>query len=519
MNWTRREFMTTSAMAAASCAFLGCASSAKKPEIVTAPAPILPTTHDANGYFFRNFGITPALIDQVLAKTLSRGGQWGDLFFEHSFSGGLILREGKISNAISTIELGMGARCVYDNDKVGYSYTELLTPESMMQAADAAAHIAPGVNVTPGAVLTRQNVNFEHFYSHDVSWENPDYLRLLALLRDIEKRTWAKHPSITQVSCMCTWHQRNTMTCTSDGFVSEDFIPYIVLGLSIIMERNGVRQPYRDGFGLTDGLEGIADSRIDALIDSVVTSADRLFDAIKPKGGEMPVVLAGGYGGTILHEAIGHGLEADFIKNQESIYTQQLGQTITHPDVTIVDSGCVPKIRGTLSVDDEATPTERTVLVQNGVLQGFMHDKISAKHFGVKPTGNARRQSYRFPPIPRMRVTYMENGTHAPEELLEGISYGIYCQNLTNGQVNIGPGDYAFYVQTGYLIEDGKLTAPIKGVNIVGNGPDSLKKVTMVANDLKIEECSGYCGKNYQRIPVSFGIPSIRISSITVGGV
>lgn len=522
MTWTRREFMTTSALAAASCAVWGCASSQKKVQMseTQAPASVLPVATPEKDYFYNNFGITREMIDQVLGKALSRGGQWGELFFEHSRQGSIKLQDGKVSSGSSEVLLGMGVRCVYE-EQFGYAYTESLTLEDMLRAAEAAAAIAPNVNV--GSIKERTTPEFSKFYSQEICWDVFELSQAIALLQDIEKRTRAKDPSIKKVTVSLNWYQRNVMMNTSDGVNAEDFVPRCGLSLSVVMQRGDVIQSNVSAFGTLDTLESLSSEntkpKIDTLINQTVARTAILFDAIQPKGGEMPVVLCGGNNGVMLHEAVGHGLEADYNRMGISVYATKLNQRVACPDVTIVDSGHIEKNYGALNIDDEGTPAQHTVLIEKGILKGYMHDKLSAKHYGVASTGNGRRQSYRYAPIPRMRVTMMENGPYEREELIANIKYGIYCETTTNGKVDIGVGDYAFYLRTGYLIEDGKLTAPIKNVNLTGNGPDTLSKITMVANDLGIEDPTGGCGKEEQVMSVSFGMPSVLVSSLTVGGV
>jgi TldD protein len=244
-----------------------------------------------------------------------------------------------------------------------------------------------------------------------------------------------------------------------------------------------------------------------------------LFDAKRPPAGELPVILAAGASGILLHEAIGHGLEADFNRKGTSIYSTMLGQKIAPDFCTIVDDAEVANERGALNVDDEGNETERTVLVENGVLRSYLHDQISADHYKLKSTGSGRRQSYRHVPLPRMRCTYMTNGPHSREEVIAAVKgTGIIAETFTNGQVQIGAGDYTFYIKNGWLVEDGKITAPIKDVNIIGNGPESLKRITMAANDSKLDTGGWTCGKDGQGVPVSQGLPTVLVSKMTVGG-
>jgi TldD protein len=257
---------------------------------------------------------------------------------------------------------------------------------------------------------------------------------------------------------------------------------------------------------------------VDKLSVDAIDKTSRLFKADKPMAGEMEVVMAAGSSGILLHEAMGHSFEADFNRKNTSIFSDKLGKKIAESFVTVVDDGTLTNDRGALNMDDEGIATEKTILVNNGVLTSYIHDRISAKFYNVKPTGNGRRQDFRNVPIPRMRSTYMENGPHKKEEIIASVKNGIYVEDFSNGQVNIGPGDFTFFVKFGYIIENGKLTKPIKDINIIGNGPQALADITMVADDMKIDHGTWTCGKDGQGVPVSMGLPTVKIKKLTVGG-
>jgi TldD protein len=290
------------------------------------------------------------------------------------------------------------------------------------------------------------------------------------------------------------------------------------LYLSIVAEQDGRRENNGVNRAARADIGYYTPERLDTMVREVVNQTMILFDAVQPPAGEMPVVMAAGGSGILLHEAIGHGMEADFNRKNVSIYSDKIGKPIAQKFVNIVDEGTQPGARGALNVDDEGNPVDKTMLVQDGVLTTYLHDSISAKHYGVKPTGNGRRESYQYAPMPRMRSTYMLPGPHRKEEIIASVKKGIFCTNFANGQVQIGAGDFTFYVKNGYLIEDGRLTRPIKDVNIIGNGPKVLEKIDMVADDLVIDEGGWTCGKDGQSVPVSQGIPTVRVASITVGG-
>jgi TldD protein len=290
------------------------------------------------------------------------------------------------------------------------------------------------------------------------------------------------------------------------------------LYVSCMAEQNGRRES--NGYNVSGrrGLDFYSTDLVGRVVREVVARTTVLFDAVPAPTGEMPVVLAAGSSGILLHEAIGHGMEADFNRKGTSIYADKIGKSVAKPFVTIVDDATPEHARGALNVDDEGNPAGVTTLVDKGIMTTYLHDSISAKHYGLKPTGNGRRESYQYAPMPRMRATYMLPGPHDQDEIVASVKQGIYCKGFSNGQVQIGAGDFTFYVKNGFLIENGKLTRPIKDVNIIGNGPRVLEKIDMVGKDLVIDEGGWTCGKNGQSVPVSQGIPTVRVASITVGG-
>jgi TldD protein len=283
------------------------------------------------------------------------------------------------------------------------------------------------------------------------------------------------------------------------------------------MEDNGRIENFFVGRSYRKGSEFLTNELIDEMSNEVVMKTSRLFEAAKPKAGEMEVVVGAGESGILLHEAMGHAFEADFNRKNLSIFSDKMGKKIAEDFVTIVDDGTIPENRGSLNFDDEGNPTEKTVLVNNGILTSYLHDRISSKYYNVPPTGNGRRQDFRNMPMPRMRITYMESGPHKKEEIIESVKNGIYVESFSNGEVNIGQGDFTFFVKFGYLIENGKLTKPIKDLNIIGNGPQALADIQMVADDMIINNGVWTCGKNGQGAPVSMGIPTVKIRKLTVG--
>jgi TldD protein len=307
---------------------------------------------------------------------------------------------------------------------------------------------------------------------------------------------------------------------TSEGIKAEDLQPRDYLFASVVAEKDGKRERAGWNLGGRRDFSFYTSAVVEEIAKKAVDNAVILFDAVQPPAGEMPVVLGTGDTGVLLHEAIGHGMEADFNRKKLSTYCTMIGKKVAEPFVTILDDGTVPNLLGSIDVDDEGTPGQKTVLVDKGILSSYMHDKISARYYKVKSTGNGRRESYQHYVQPRMRNTYMLAGPATPEDVIKSVKKGIYVQEVSNGQVKIGEGDFAFYVSQGRMIEDGKLTAPIKDINIMGNGPKMLRNITMVANDLEMAEGgSGACGKGGQAVPVGFGQPTCLVKSMTVGGV
>ncbi|NJK85109.1 MAG: TldD/PmbA family protein, partial [Bacteroidales bacterium] len=312
---------------------------------------------------------------------------------------------------------------------------------------------------------------------------------------------------------------KHILIVTSDGLKVADVLPRSYLYVTVVAEKNGKTEQASQQYGGRRDFSFYSDDLINKLTNEVIQKVENLFEAVQPPAGEMPVVLGPGVTGILLHEAIGHGMEADFNRKKVSTYSSMLGKKVAQPFVTIIDDGTNPGFLGSINVDDEGSPSKKTVLVENGILTSYLHDKISAKHYGVEPTGNGRRESFEHYPLPRMRNTYMLGGNDLPEDIIKAAGNGIYIENVSNGQVKIGEGDFAFYVSQGRMIENGKLTAPIKDVNIMGNGPKMLENIVMVGNDLVLHEGgAGSCGKAGQSVPVSFGLPTCLVKSLTVGG-
>ncbi len=504
---SRRSFVATTAR--------GAAVIAASPWLGARIAQGAPAGPAASGYFAREFGISDELCRRVLARALGRGGDFADLFFEHTVSSWVSLEDGRVNRASGDIALGVGIRTVR-GDQVGYGFTQELTEESMLAAAAIAASIA---DTSAGKVTgTFAAPPIGSFYLLDQPLSLTPLESKVRLIQDLNTRCFARSPLVAKVSA--TWHdqERRILVVTSDGVRVEDLQPRSYLAATATAEKDGRRERASWSHGGRREFAAYTPAVLDEIATIAVDRALTLFDAVKPPAGEMPVVLGSGVTGVLLHEAIGHGMEADFNRKNVSIYSDKIGKPVANKFVSIVDEGTQDNARGAINVDDEGNAVGRTMLVENGTLTSYLHDSISAKHYGVKPTGNGRRQGYEFAPMPRMRSTYMLPGPHKHDEIVASVKRGIYCDLFSNGQVNIGAGDFTFYVKNGFLIEDGKITKPIKDVNIIGNGPKVLEQIDMVADDLKIDEGGWTCGKDGQSVPVSQGLPTVRVSSITVGG-
>ena len=442
-------------------------------------------------------------------------GDYCDLFFQNELSNSIRLQDNIVSSASTNVTLGVGIR-VLNGNQTGYSFTEDITLASMKAAARTAAGIASGS--AKAAPATFNATKLMNYYNTNVSYEDVGVKDKVGMLQAINDDVFKQDPRVIKASVYFSDSEKYILVANSEGSLSSDYQPMLRISVGCTAEENGKKENNYFDYSARDDINFLTEAKLKRLPREAVARTVKLFEAQTPPAGEFPVVLSAGSAGILLHEAIGHGMEADFNRQGISVYSEKMNKKIAEDFVTIVDNGTNPHIRGSINVDDEGVPSEETVLVENGVLKTYIHDRISAKHYGVKPTGSGRRESFKHYPMPRMRNTYMRSGPHEFDEMIASVEYGILADQFTNGQVNIGPGDFTFYVKSGSLIENGKITAPIKDVNIIGNGPEVLSRVTMVANDMKMAEGGWTCGKNGQGVPVSQGMPSVLVSSITVGG-
>lgn len=467
--------------------------------------------------YFGLFGLSLQDLARISAKALEKGGDYSDIFMEYCVSDTISIRDGQVSDISSDIDFGGGVRTLA-GEKTGYAYTEVCTLEKMLSAAGYAAEIAAGGNAFI-APLTEHKALVLHNLYPVLEEEQKDRIEYKsALLSRLDQSIREADRRVTKVVARISTTLDKVLFYNSNGEYYCDFRPMCSIAANCIMEDNGRIETFYSSRSFRSGIEMITPQMLEELKNDLVDGCSRLFEARTPKGGQMPVVMAAGSSGILLHEAIGHTFEADFIRKGTSIVSDRLGQQICRKGINIVDDGTIPGNRGSINMDDEGIASQKTYMVLDGVLNSYLHDRISARHYQVASTGNGRRESFRFPPIPRMRATYMENGDADISDLIREVKHGIYVDNFSNGQVQIGAGDFTFFVKSGYMIEDGRLSYPIKDTNIIGNGPQALADILAVANDSRIDNSTWTCGKE-QSVPVSCGMPGVLIRSLNVGGI
>lgn len=452
---------------------------------------------------------------KLLTIALSRGGDYADVFFEYNVAGSYSLEEGILKAAGRSVSQGLGVR-VMKGDATGYAYVQELTPEAMQRAALTAAQIAAGggkpVPLAFEVPSLAQRYSAQ-LLSLDVTGEDKRDLLLRA-----DRAARAQDPRISRVEASLHEELREILLATSSGKYVHDRQPMVRFSVRVIAEENGKRQSGGSGGGGRTGVEYFDQRSPEWHAQEAVRHALAMLDARESPAGELEVVLAPGDSGVLLHEAVGHGLEADFNRKGTSNYTGRVGQRVASDLCTVVDDATLFASRGSIGVDDEGNTPERALLIENGMLAGYMHDQHSAQHFKTKPTGNGRRESFQSHPLPRMTNTWLLAGPDNPDDIVRSVKRGIYARKFGGGQVDISNGDFVFSLTESYLIEDGKITAPLKGVNLIGNGPDVMSKVSMLGTDFETSDGVWTCGKDGQSIPVGVGCPTIKITSMTVGG-
>ena len=512
-----------------------------------------------------HFGVTADQLRALVAEGLRGGGDWCDLYFEDTAYHDLLLRDGEVASGGYHVDYGCGIR-VLKGEKTGYAYAETTDYPSLLAAARAAGAIAsssysrsgqlppetssfvgphrcaslavpplnvPRVAVFPGAVpaaaktvttentggwLPRNGVGGADYYPEVLPWEEAEAAPFVAFLKRIEAGIRARDSRALKVVAILSYSVSDVLMYNSLGELTADHRPLGSISVQVVFRQGDRTENNNVSRSLRTGAEFINDEVLEDLVARAVEGIDARFDARRPKGGRMSVVMGAGASGILLHEAMGHAFEADFNRKGQSVFSDKMGKRVARKGINILDDGTLPRSRGACNWDDEGVPGQKTYMVTDGVLTSYLHDRISAGFYGVAPTGNGRRESFRYNPIPRMRATYMESGADGTkEDLIASVRKGIYVDQFANGQVKIGEGDFTFYVKSGYLIEGGRLTMPVKDINIIGNGPQALADIKAVAGDLKVDEGTWTCGKE-QSVAVSCGIPSVLIGTLTVGG-
>jgi len=468
--------------------------------------------------FFDKYNVTTGDLESYLSEALSRGGEYADLYFEYRINHSIVLEEHIIKSATKGVNLGVGVR-VISGEKTGYAYSDDLNRDNVIKAARTAAFIANSSS-HGGKIQVPTPLNQErNLYPIPVFPAELGIAQKIALLEQADHAARAYDPRIKQVQASYLDETKHILIVTSEGKAACDLQPLVRLNVMCIAEEGGNRQSgYQGGGGrrALDVFTGDLDPA--AIARESARQAILQLGAVDAPAGPMEVVLGPGWPGILLHEAIGHGLEADFNRKKTSAFAGLVGQKVASELCTVVDDGTIPFRRGSLNMDDEGNPTHQTVLIEKGILQGYLQDNLSARLMKSPVTGNGRRQSYDHIPMPRMTNTFMMSGESAPEDIIKSVKKGLYAVQFGGGQVDITSGKFVFSASEAYLIEDGHLTSPVKGATLIGDGPTILRQVTAVGNDLKLDLGIGICGKDGQTIPVSVGLPTLKIREITVGG-
>ena len=463
----------------------------------------------------------PAELDEdrvarVLGDVMGHAIDHADVYFQAVREESWSLEDGIVKDGAHSIDQGVGVRALA-GEKTGFAYSDEIVLPALLEAAHAARAISRAGNT--GALQAWHATGGHRLYLPIDPVDSLDDPAKVRLLEEIDRAARALDPRITQVMASLAASHDTILVMASDGTLAGDVRPLVRLNVSVIIEHQGRReQGYAGGGGRFAYPEFLASQRWRELVREAVRTAQVNLEAVPAPAGTMTVVLGSGWPGVLLHEAVGHGLEGDFNRKGTSAFSGRIGQQVAAAGVTIVDDGTLAARRGSLNVDDEGTPTQCTTLIENGVLRGYLQDKVNARLMGVAPTGNERRESFAHMTLPRMTNTYMLPGAHAPEEIIGSVEKGLYCRNFGGGQVDITSGKFVFSASEAYLIEHGRITTPVKGATLIGNGPEVMTRIAMVGNDLRLDDGVGTCGKEGQDVPVGVGQPTLRVDGLTVGG-
>ncbi|MGY8903842.1 MAG: metalloprotease TldD [Burkholderiales bacterium] len=463
------------------------------------------------------FGLDESHLTRALAEIKSHQVDDADLYFQYTRSEGWSLEEGIVKSGSFSIDQGVGVRAV-SGEKTAFAYSDDISWASLLDAAHNVRSISAAGQNKRAKVVNRQIAKSRVLYGQSDPIASLDSTQKVALLGEVEQRARAKDPRVVQVMAGLASEYDVVLVARADGTLAADVRPLVRLSVTVIAEQNGRREMGSSGGGGRFALAYFDAARVQEYVDEAVNAALTNLEARPAPAGEMTVVLGPGWPGILLHEAIGHGLEGDFNRKGSSAFAGRIGQRVAAKGVTVLDDGTIADRRGSLNVDDEGNASQRNVLIEDGILCGYIQDSMNARLMGVKPTGNGRRESYAHIPMPRMTNTYMLGGDKDPKEIIASIKKGLYASNFGGGQVDITSGKFVFSASEAFWVENGKILYPVKGATLVGNGPDSLTRVSMIGNDMALDSGVGTCGKEGQSVPVGVGQPTLRIDGLTVGG-
>jgi len=474
-----------------------------------------PALDVAENLLLAPYGLDERALERAFGTLMGHRLDYADLYFQYRRAEGWSLEEGIVKSGSFDIEQGVGVRAI-SGEKTAFAYSDDISEAALEDAARATRAIADAGTGRSTAIRRMDGVR--PLYRGDDPLASLPDTEKVRLLERLEGFARAEDPRVTQVMAYVSGSWEVVLVARSDGHLAADVRPLVHVSLSVIMEDGGRRERGSSGGGGRFDYGWFTDERLRGLAREAVHQARTNLDAVAAPAGTMTVVLGPGWPGILLHEAIGHGLEGDFNRKGSSAFSGRIGEQVAARGVTVVDDGTLPDRRGSLTVDDEGNPTRRTVLIEDGILTGYMQDMLNARLMGVAPTGNGRRESYAHLPMPRMTNTCMLAGDKHPEEILRSVRNGLYAVNFGGGQVDITSGKFVFSASEAYLIEDGRVTRPVKGATLIGNGPDVLTRVAMIGNDMQLDPGIGTCGKDGQSVPVGVGQPTLRIDGLTVGG-
>ncbi|OUS31724.1 metalloprotease TldD [Gammaproteobacteria bacterium 45_16_T64] len=472
----------------------------------------------ATSHLLTPSGLSIGDLDGLLSGAMVKGVDFADLYFQRIFSEGWVLEDGKVKDGSHSIGGGVGVRSIC-GDKTGFSYSDAINAEAIRKASAAAGSIAKYLSAgrSVGAIPVIGKANVE-LYSSINPLDSLSRKEKIDLLSRVDAEARQADSRIIEVTVSLVGNWQAILVAASDGTLATDIRPMVRLNVSVILEQAGRRERGSSGGGGRYGYEYFDDELAKGFAREAVRMAQVNMDAVDAPAGTMPVVLGPGWPGVLLHEAVGHGLEGDFNRKGSSTFSGRVGEQVASPLCTVVDDGTMLNRRGSLSVDDEGVVSQKTVLIENGILNGYMQDKLNAKLMGEASTGNGRRESYAHLPMPRMTNTYMLAGKDDPQDIISSVKNGLYAVNFGGGQVDITSGKFVFSASEAYLIEDGKVTRPVKGATLIGNGPEAMNRISAVGHDLGLDNGVGVCGKNGQSVPVGVGQPTLKIDELTVGG-